>query len=806
MIQHTTHCFHCQEALPYDNPQRFSAVINHTTQYFCCPACIAVADAIHNLGLAQYYRQRDNKPLRPAITEATPEIIATSYQATVRSLTDSENEVQLFIPDIHCTSCCWLIEKSLLQLDGITAAHAQFHSQKLTVQWNNNALSLSDLLRTLHSIGYRTAPWQPSTQQVTTQSQQKKLLQRLGVAGLLTMQVHMVAMGSYFGAEPNIQHWLNVVALLLSLPLWFYCADIFFINAKRSLSTLFSRDRQRFAISMDIPIALAILAAALASIIAVIRGTDDVYFDSIAMFVFLLLAARFLEARARNRLAKSAQQPTLPQTCLRFCNEETETISIQQLNLHDCVMIKTGIIPVDGTVLHGYASVEQAIITGEFLSVQKQVGDTVIAGTTLISGELLVQAEHWGADSHIAHLHQGMEQALNHKQQFTNTQALYNTVAQFFTPAVLLLALGSALFWWWLDAARALPSFLAVLVASCPCAITLALPTALTAATLQLRRHGILITNNHVLQTLPNIFQYVFDKTGTLTQGRMHILDIQTHGNLSRNECLVLASAMEKYSTHPVASAFHSHPTSTQTFFSPPEITTVPHCGIEAKNGADTYRLGKREWVAAASHSYNSEAQNGIPIFLAKNSELLAVFLLGDTLRETTTQCISQLQQQHIRCTIASGDNSNAVTQIANTLSITDTHRNCTPEQKVQIIENLRKKNGAVLMIGDGVNDGPVLAHADISVALADASQTAQLAADVILLNNRLEDLLVLRHVALRTRNVVRQSLLWALLYNVSILPLAAIGWLAPVHAAIGMALSSLLVTLNALRLFPRTR
>ncbi len=806
MTQHATHCFHCQEALPRDNPQRFSAVINHTTQYFCCPACIAVADAIHHLGLAQYYRQRDSKPLRPTAAETAPDVIAINYQPAVRSLTDSQREVQLFIPDIHCTSCCWLIEKCLLQLDGVTTAQAQFHSHKLIVQWNSNALSLSDLLRALHSVGYRAAPWQPSIQQEVTQSQQKKLLQRLGVSGLLAMQIHMVAMGSYFGAEPNIQHWLNVVALLLSLPLWFYCADIFFINAKRSLSTLFCGGRQGFAISMDIPIALAILAAALASILAVIRGTDDVYFDSIAMFVFLLLSARFLEARARNRLAEFAQQPTLPQTCLRFYGEKTEAISIQQLNLHDCVLVKTGIIPVDGTVLRGYASVEQAIITGEFLPVQKQVGDTVIAGTTLISGELLVQAEHWGADSHIAHLHQGMEQALNHKQQLTHTQALHNTVAQFFTPAVLLLALGSALFWWWLDAARALPSFLAVLVASCPCAITLALPTALTAATLQLRRHGILITNNHVLQTLPNIFQYVFDKTGTLTQGRMHILETQTHGNLSRSECLALASSMEKYSTHPVASAFHSNSTSAETFFAPQEITAVLHCGIEAKKGTDTYRLGKREWVAATDHSCSSNTQHGIPVFLAKNGELLAVFLLGDTLRETAAQCIAQLQQSHIHCTIASGDNSNAVTQIANALSITDTHRNCTPEQKVQVIENLRKKNGAVLMVGDGINDGPVLAHADISVALADASQTAQLAADVILLNNRLEDLLVLHRAALRTRSVVRQSLLWALLYNVSILPLAAIGWLAPVHAAIGMALSSLLVTLNALRLFPRTR
>jgi Cu2+-exporting ATPase len=261
---------------------------------------------------------------------------------------------------------------------------------------------------------------------------------------------------------------------------------------------------------------------------------------------------------------------------------------------------------------------------------------------------------------------------------------------------------------------------------------------------------------------------------------------------------------MERYSLHPIASAFRST-LQTSLTFAEQDISSLLHCGIEAKHNGDIYRLGKASWACDPSPKQQA-CNNTMPIYLSKNGAALAVFFLGDPLRITTPQSIQQLQNNGIQCTIASGDNSSAVQTIAHTLSISDAHRNCTPEQKVQLIEKLRQQHGTILMVGDGINDGPVLAHADISVALADASQTAQLAADVILLNNKLDDLLTLRAVALRTQKIVRQSLAWALLYNVSILPLAAIGWLAPVHAAIGMALSSLFVTLNALRLFPRTR
>ncbi|HQQ63188.1 MAG TPA: heavy metal translocating P-type ATPase [Pseudomonadales bacterium] len=821
-------CFHCNDPLPRDNPQQFAGVIDGSTRYFCCPACIAVADAINGLGLSQYYRQRDSKPQRPASPDNNASSKTENHTAEnfcdidvlvtqaatgkipfLKKNAEGFYEAQLFIADIHCASCCWLIEHRLQQLDGVVRADTQLNSHKLTLCWQPSCLPLSRIFLALHEIGYRAAPWQPAEQQTQSSAKQKKLLQRLGVAGLLAMQIHMVAMGSYFGAMPNMQHWMNGVALLLSLPIWFYSADPFFISAWRSLKhlgkTLIHKNRsgwrEAFVASMDVPVALAIVAAAINSIIAVLQGTDDVYFDSIAMFVFLLLGARFLEARARSRLAVFAQDPVLPQVCTRIRDNRQQRIPTSDLKKLDEVLVKTGIIPVDGIVISGNAAVEQAVITGEFLPVQKQRDDHVIAGTSLVSGELLVQAQSWGAESHIADLHRRMENALSAKQERKSARHdIYDTVAQFFTPAILLIASGSAVFWYFTAPAKALPAFLAVLVASCPCALTLAIPAALTAATLQLRRQGILVTGRHVLQSLPEISHYVFDKTGTLTQGRMHITNTKTFSSLSAQECLDLACALERYSLHPVASAFNRKASASNTdFFSADAIEQVLHCGVEATHQNKRYRIGKRNWVSPGTPD---DEQRDIKILLGCDGAALAEFTLGDPLRSDSKSCIEQLNQQSITCSIVSGDHSSAVDSIAAQTGIPSVYKNCSPAQKVEVINSMRKRHGTVVMIGDGVNDGPVLAHADISIALAEASQTAQLAADVILLNNTLQDLLALRSMAIRTNNIARQNLAWALLYNFSILPLAAAGMLSPVSAAIGMALSSLLVTTNALRLF----
>lgn len=725
--------------------------------------------------------------------------IAENRSRYVRRSGDSDCEAQLFVPDIHCASCCWLIEQQLARLPGVTQAQSQLDTHKLTVRWRGDQLKPSELFAALAQIGYRALPWQPTQQQQHARQHQQQLLRRLGVAGILAMQVHMIAMGDYFGADDEMQHWLNVVALLLSLPVWFYCATPFFANAARNLKSLWrglrSGTGELLTAGMDLPVALAIVAAAVASIVAVLQKTDDLYFDSIAMFVFLLLGARYLEARARGSIALQAQEPSLPDSCTRITsNGLHERIATSALQAGDTVLVNEGTIPVDGLVLEGAATVEQSAITGEFLPVDKQAGDQAMAGTQLTQGSLLLRATGWNESSHIARLHRRMEQALQQKSGRT----VYDRMAQWFTPLVLLAACASAAFWLWRDPTQALPAFLAVLVASCPCALSLAIPAALTAATLHLRQRGILVTGKQVLHMLPCIRAMAFDKTGTLTRGRMQLLHTETLATEPAERCLAIAAALEKSSSHPVASAFAHSDTDLPAAS---EVQHVLHSGIEGTIDGRRYRIGKPAWCGDALPA-DAEQSPGLAISLASEGRVLARFTLDDTLRSDAADCIRALQAQGLHCAIVSGDHSGAVDAIASTLGIADVHRNCSPARKVELLDSLKQQHGVVAMVGDGINDGPVLAHADVSIAMAEASHTAQLAADVLLLDNRLADLLTLQLVALRTRRIARQNLAWALLYNISILPVAAAGLLPPVLAALGMAASSLLVTANALRLF----
>ncbi len=780
-------CFHCSEPLPRHNPREFSATIASKEHFFCCPACRVVAETIHHLGLQQYYQQRDQKPQNPiGKINATQEYADMDFPAYQKNfIHDGEDcEAQFFIPDIHCASCCWLIEKRLSSMDGIKTVYAQLSSHKLSLRWQKNVLQTSQIFAALASIGYRALPWQPTEQQEHTRRQQKQLLQRIGVTGLLAMQIHMIAMGHYFGASEQLQQWMNGVALLLSLPIWFYAATPFFSSAWRNLKVWHA--------GMDLPVAIAISAAAIASVIGVLQKTDNLYFDSIGMFVFLLLGARYLETQARGRLAAFTQQPVFPHSCTRLEDGIQTRIALYHLQMGDLVWVDTGVMPVDGVVINGTARVEQAMLTGEFFPVQKKVGDKVLAGSRLLRGSITVRAQAWGENSHLAQLHQRMENALAKKHSAT----LYDKLALWFTPLVLFTAAGSGLFWYWIDPAKALPAFLAVLVASCPCALSLAMPTALTAATLQLRRRGILVTSAQALATLPKIACFIFDKTGTLTQGRMRILHTQTHGKMLAEDCLLIAATLERDCTHPIASAFANSPMLAASTASK-KIEHL-HSGITATINGISYHIGKPPKNSNTSASDNTDIQ----VALSTQEALLATFTLGDSLRLDAADCIAQLQKVGLRCVLLSGDHSNAVETVAKELGITDLYKACSPAQKVAVLEKLKKQYGVVAMVGDGINDGPVLACANVSITLAEASQTAQLAADVLLLNNRLSDLLILRSFALRTRSVIRQNVGWALLYNLSILPIAAAGLLPPVAAAMGMALSSLLVTVNALRLF----
>lgn len=784
----TGSCYHCSEQLPADNPHAYDGQLGELTASFCCPACRAVAQTIYGMGLAAYYRQRDSKPLKVIATDTRwQEMDLPAIQSTfVQHTTDGEAEAHLFIPGIHCASCCWLIEHRLQQIPDLVSVHAQLSQQKVIIRWRLQNLPVSRLFLALHEIGYLASPWQHSTRQQLAEQHQRDLLRRTGVAGLAAMQIHMIAMGNYFGADIsqgiNWPYWMNIAALLLSLPVWFYSAMPFLANAWRQCKA--------GILGMDLPVAIAIVTAAGASLLALWQHNNDVYFDSIAMFVFLLLGARYLEARARAQLAHHAQPPVMPSSCIRLRDGQREHIATLDLQAGDLVAVNTHEqLAADGTVVDGEAQVEEAALTGEFMPVHKQAGDTVLAGTRVNQGSITVRATGWGSSSQLAQLHSRMESALATKHR----HHLHDRMAYWFTPTVLLIAVISALYWAWYEPTRALPALLAVLVASCPCALSLAIPAARTAATLQLRKHGILITTEHALLAAAKIRCWVFDKTGTLTNGRFGLEQVHVLGNKPADLCIAMAAALEANSSHPVASAFAGKPTN----FLAHNVQVHPHLGVEGDIDGTRYCLGSPAWLQSAT-----PFTHGMEILLVQDKRLLARFCIGDELRHDAKHLITTLQSRQHECIILTGDASDHATAIADRLNIHTVQKGCSPEAKTTALHTWRHRYGKVAMIGDGINDGPVLATADLSISLAEASQTAKLAADVILLNNRLSDITQLIATSHQANRIARQNVTWALLYNLCILPVAAAGALSPVWAATGMAISSMLVTLNALRLF----
>lgn len=794
----TATCFHCSDSLPQPNPHAYSCAIAGETRWFCCPACQMVAETIHNLGLSAYYNQREQKPAHAInIDQDMSEMDLPDIQATfLHRQNDGSVKADLLVPDIHCASCCWLIEHRLKSLSGVLSVSAQLGQQKVSVHWSPETIQPSQIFSALAGIGYRAIPWHDTDRELQSKARQSELLKRAGVAGIVAMQIHMIAMGNYFGAGDDLelpyQQLMNGSALLLSLPVWFYSAKPFFSSAWNQL-------RQGF-LGMDLPVALAIVTAALSSIYSLANSTNDVYFDSISMFVFLLLIARYLEARARNRLSIHAQIPPLPKSCYRLIDGKKERVSTHSLKAGDIVTAKAGdIIAVDGTVIEGSAAIEQSLITGEFQPTQCKIGQTVLAGSIMRSGEIVIQARQWGGESQIAQLQQRVESAMDCKMHSTP----YDAIARFFTPLVLLVAAGTGCFWLYHDPAKAMIAVMAVLVASCPCALSLAIPTVQAAALTTLRSQGILITQQDTLLKLPHIRCMAFDKTGSLTEGKFCIQKISLFQNIPEQTCLEIASALESHSTHPIATAFLAQnftiPTQTtsQTPLSISGIIEHPHLGIEGTINGKHYRIGSPKWL-----NLPDENTANTEVILANDQLPIARFQLGDTIRHDADDCIQSLKKRQIHCAILSGDSSENVAAVAKSLHISEFYKTCTPDYKVQLLDKLRQQYGCTAMLGDGINDGPVLSKADISLVLADASQTAKIAADVILLNNNLNDINVLLNTGKRAAQISRQNVAWAFVYNIVILPVAAAGLLPPAAAALGMATSSLLVTLNAFRLF----
>ena len=790
-------CFHCAEEIP--KGIELSVTIDNTPQAMCCVGCQAIAETIVNSGLTEYYRFRSEAA--PKGEFLVPEELAKkkllddeALQSEFTFKNDNNKEAILTVEGINCAACAWLIEMQIEKLIGIISINVNATTQRATVKWVDQQLSLSDILIAIDKIGYKALPFKASTIEERNIAQSKVFIKRLGISGILMMQVMMIAIGLYFGAFSDMSAhnliYLRWTSLLLTLPIITYGAFPFYVGAFNAL--------RMKRLSMDVPVSIAISLAYSASAWATISQQGEVYFESVSMFTFLLLIGKFLEFRARTRAAEVSANllKLMPMTATKLVNEQTVFIAAKKLQAHDIVLIKPGeIIPADGTIINGSSQLNEAMLSGEQRPINKHVGDSIFAGTVNGDGNITVEVKHNSQHSFLSQLIRLSETSQAHKPKLAK---LSDKIAQYFVALILCCAIGTAFYWQQHLPEEAFWITLSVLVATCPCALSLATPTALTCATTRLNKDGIMIKSGHVMETVPQINTIAFDKTGTLTSGDFEITQCNIiDNNYSKDDVLAISAALESYSEHPIAKAFAPFRNFNDKVA---DITVVSGSGIEGRINGIEYKIGKPAWLLSPELAANFA---GLPCLLLSNNKVIATFTIEDSIRADATALITQLKHQHIETMMLSGDNQAGCEKVQQQVKVDHIHCALSATKKMEILK-IQQQTKTVAMVGDGVNDSPVFGAAHVSFAMGGGTDVAKSGADVILLNNRLSAILTLRQVAFKTKRIIWQNYSWAFGYNAIVLPLAMSGYITPYMAVIGMSLSSILVITNSLRLLKK--
>lgn len=907
------HCFHCGDPVP--QPPFHTDILGQSRE-MCCMGCQLAAQSIVEAGLEQYYLDRSEINRTASLPTQLTRLEAYDHDEIKSQFVyaqDGMSVAELSVNNLRCAACTWLIESRLDELDGISQCQVNLTNQRMRVIWDEDKLPISRILGVINEIGYEAKPYRQDTHEAMLARHNSQMLLRLGIAALGSMQAMMYAVAIYFGEYSDMlifqRDFLRWVSLFVSTPVFFYAGVPFFTSAWSAI-----RARQ---VNMDVPVSIALVVTFFASLYATITGQGETYFDSVSMFIFFLLAGRYIEHNARlkaatmandlvvvepvlvqkiaedkdaaarilqlieqntlnntvfdndalsdnnaeqvlnsnNNLAtngttttaktmpnfKQSMDANIQQLTSRIAQdwqqenhkpsniaqteavpEKRQMVTAHSLQVGDIIMVEAGSeIISDGILLSSTATVSQSLLTGEGDLIIKTQGDYIVGGAQNDSQpfEMLVTA--LPEDSQIGLIDRLMNRAMSEKPKLAQ-QA--DKLARWFVARILVLSALVFIGWYIVDPSQAIWATVAVLVATCPCALSLATPIALTVATNRLASYGFLTTRGHTLQTLAEITHVAFDKTGTLTYGKPNLLNIErlatndttAASNEEKDKLLAIAAALEVGSRHPIAhalltAAYQLHLPATQS------LQYYPAGGVEAMIDGVLYRIGHVDFALdRTGHAAN--ADNDLTIDLAthrassavvlscQNSQsnawqALAGFYFNDKVRDSAPSMLAALKKSGIEPVMLTGDPSPQALVMAEELGMKAAYNGLSPTDKVNHIQALQAKGAVVLMVGDGINDAPVLAAADVSTSIAGAADLAQVSSDSIILNGQIEAITAAKRIADKTKRIIKQNLRWALIYNSSVLIPAALGYVPPWLAAIGMSLSSLFVVLNALRL-----
>ncbi len=803
----TKNCYHC--GLPVPKKLDEKVTILGEPRAMCCLGCSAVATAIVDSGMEAFYKHRTAnaptaQPLVPDFLDRVRLYDNDEVQSSFVQRFDSDlREAVLILEGITCAACVWLNEKHLNALDGVADATVNYSTHRMRVRWDNSQIKLSEIMAAVAQLGYKALPFDVSQHREILDKERKQQLKRLGLAGVLGMQIMMLAaglyLGDYMGMADRYRGLLNWASFALVLPIIGYSGLPFYRAAWRDLKV--------WQAGMDVPVSLGILGAFFASTWNTVNLQGHVYYDSIAMFVFFLLCARYFELQARTRAADSTERllDLKPAMATRVDPKTgaEKIVAVVEIAVNDRIRVKAGeVIPIDGVIIDGISSVDESLLTGESLPKNRQINQRVIGGSVNVESPLLIEVTKIGQDTVLSHMLRLIDRAQSEKPALTK---LADRSASYFVFAVLLMTVVVALYWGLTAPEKWVAITISVLVVTCPCALSLATPTALTAASGHLTTKGVLITRSHALETLAKVTDVVFDKTGTLTKGHLSIEHIEVPTGIDYQFALNIAATLEQYSEHPVGKAIYR--AAKMPGGDASDVVNTPGKGITGRIAGKQYYIGSEQFIVENCQldkkvlNAGGEGQTGTHVCLAESKKLIATFYLHDELRTDAKALVAQLRKDGKTIHLFSGDNTQAANAVAEKVGIQNVVAELSPKGKLEKLLVLQNSGAIVAMVGDGVNDAAVLAAAQVSIAMGSGAQVAMSNADIVLLADRLGRLGDAFRLGARTLRIIRQNIVWAISYNTLVLPAAAMGWVAPWMAAIGMSLSSLMVVANAMRL-----
>jgi P-type Cu2+ transporter len=774
-------CFHCGQSISNGS---FQEKVHGKLQSFCCTGCSAATLWIEDAGLSDYYQLRTEQA--PQADANAVDLSAWDHPDTLRQharLRDGCNDIIISVQGMHCAACAWLIDRALSKQQGVSEVSVNAVTGRLHLRWQQAATPLSQLISCLQRLGYRAFLTQGSQLEKSRAQEKRTLLLRIGLAALVAMQTMMFAEALYLDTANEMSVWtrdmFRWLCFVTATPVVFYSGMPLIRGMLREL--------KQKTLGMDVLAASSILLAYFGSFYQTLIGGQHVWYDAAVMFVLFLLVARFLEYQTRQAAyeqsdALARAQPYLAQVIRA---ERQIAIPVAELQAGDTLCINPGeTVSADGVLLNDAASFDESLLTGEAQPVTKHKGDFILAGSIGSLHSAQLQVTQVGHDTQLSQLLYRVELA-----QLKKSGVLHyaERIARYFVIGIVLLTALVYGFWTLNGSEHAFEIALAVLVVSCPCALALALPAAFASAQSALAKIGVLSFNNDGLVKLAQVDTFIFDKTGTLTEGKITRVDARYFID-DKNYALAIACALEKNSLHPLASAF---PESTSLRADNVQLVSGKGiCGIIDQN---EYRIGSAEFAA-------STIDDG-RLWLGDGEQALACFLLNDPARRDAKTTVSALHDAGLQVHLLSGDAAVNVDGFANEIGISQSAARQSPEQKQAYLKALQSEGHSIAMIGDGINDALVLASADVSIAMGTGAAIAQRSADMIICGEKLDRIIAARELAIKTQAIIKQNLSWALLYNIIAIPVSAMGFIHPGFAALGMVSSSLLVSINALRL-----